>query len=255
MNWVSVRRIRAYLVGGLMGLGLMACETADLADLQSVPGQDARRTIPTPAGRASPLTTMTVEAGLREALMVGLRHVVRQLGRPDGYWGDPRIRIPLPRALRTVQETLSGTPFADPLDDVQLRMNRAVEAAVPAAGDNVHEAIRALTLPDAIGILRGGDTAATDYLRRKTEARLRAAFTPYVDQSLSASGAYRALQEITDTSPLLAGAAADYKAELTDHAVRIGLDGLFHYLGEEERRVRRDPLARTTDLLRRVFGS
>ena len=115
-------------------------------------------------------------------------------------------------------------------------------------------AVQSITIEDALGILRGGDTAATDFLRGRTEASLRQTFTPYVETALESSGAYQALDSVTSNQPLLAIAATDYKSDLTTYAVQFGLDGLFNYLAVEEEKIRENPVARTTELLRRVFG-
>ena len=133
-------------------------------------------------------------------------------------------------------------------------MNRAAEDAVPAGKRIVIDAIQSITIEDALGILRGGDTAATEFLRGRTEESLRQTFTPFVEDALTSSGAYRALDSVTSSQPLLAIAATDYKSDLTTHAVQFGLDGLFTYLASEEQKIRENPVARTTELLRRVFG-
>ena len=133
-------------------------------------------------------------------------------------------------------------------------MNRAAEQAVPAGKTIVIDAVQSITIEDALGILQGGDTAATDFLRGRTEASLRQTFTPFVENALDSSGAYQALDSVTSSQPLLAIAATDYKSDLTSYAVQFGLDGLFNYLAVEEQKIRDNPVARTTELLRRVCG-
>ena len=200
------------------------------------------------------LTKYEIEAGLREALTVGTQRVASQLGQTDGYFGDPKIRIPLPGELGELQQTLSRVGLSGPLDDLQLRLNRGAEAAVPQARDLVSEAVRSITLDDAIGILNGGDTAATDFLRAKTESQLEAALRPHISAALQSAGAYTALDRIA-TSNGLGALSTRLSDDLTDSAVGYGLDGLFLYVADEEKRIREDPVARTTELLRRVFGA
>ena len=200
------------------------------------------------------LTTLEIDAGLREALTIGTNRVAGQLGRTDGFFGDTRIRIPLPGALGDLQRQLSGVGLSGPLDDLQLRLNRAAEAAVPAGRDLIIEAVRSITLDDAIGLLRGGDTAATEFLRNKTETKIAAAFRPYLETSLSQVGAFAALDQATAQYGLT-GLGTSLRTSLVDHGVQYGLDGVFNYLADEERAIRRDPVKRTTELLRRVFGS
>ena len=201
------------------------------------------------------LTVLEIDAGLRQALEIGAERVAGQIGVTDGYWRDPQIQIPLPGRLGSVQNELSKLGLSGPLDDLQLRMNRAAEDAVPAGKQIVIDAVKSITIDDAVGILRGGDSAATDFLRGRTEENLRGLFTPYVESALEGSGAYRTLDSVVSSQPLLAVAAVDYKSDLTTHAVQFGLDGLFTYLAVEEKKIRDNPVARTTELLRKVFGS
>lgn len=200
------------------------------------------------------LTQAEIDAGLREALTVGTNIVANQLGRTDGYFGDPRIRIPLPKTYRDIQSTLARVGASQPLDDLELRMNRAAEAAVPEAKTLVLGAIRQITIQDALDILNGGDTAATDFLRSKTEAQLRIAFTPYVRNSLAQAGAFTSLEQVAGSYGV-GGVTSKLQADLTNHAVSLGLDGIFYYIAQEEKKIRENPVARTTELLRRVFGN
>lgn len=203
--------------------------------------------------QSGPLTAAEIDAGLREALTVGTTNVASRLGKTNGYFGDPRIRIPLPKTYREVQKNLAVIGASGPLDEVELRMNRAAEAAVPEARALILGAVRGMTIEDALGILRGGDTAATDFLRARTETQLTAAFTPHVRTALAESGAFTALEQFAGGAGL-GGATSSLQADLTSHAVRLGLDGIFLYVAEEEKKIRENPVARTTDLLRKVFG-
>lgn len=204
--------------------------------------------------QSGPLTLAEIDAGLREALTLGTGNVAARLGRTDGYFGDPRIRIPLPKTYRDIQKNLAVIGASGPLDDLELRINRAAEASVPEARSLIVAAIRSMTIEDALGILRGGDTAATDFLRSRTEMSLTAAFTPHVREALASSGAFTALESYARSAGL-GGATSSLQADLTSHAVRLGLDGIFFYVAQEEKKIRENPLARTTDLLRRVFGA
>lgn len=221
------------------------CETA--GDYGRILGDIAAQT-------GGPVTAAEIDAGLREALTIGTNNVSGRLGRTDGYFGDPRIRIPLPRTYRDIQTNLGRIGASGPLDDLELRINRAAEASMPEARNLVVSAIRQMTIEDAIRILNGGDTAATDYLRARTETSLRAAFTPHVRDALARSGAFTALDSAAGQYGF-AGATASLQADLTTHAVQFGLDGLFLYVAEEEKNIRENPVARTTELLRRVFGA
>ena len=240
---------------GALALTLIpaGCESGSGGDFGQVLG-DVLGGIEGAQSPSGELTLAEIDAGLRQALEIGTNRVAAQIGVENGYWQDPQIRIPLPGRLGDVQKQLSNVGLSGPLDELQLRMNRAAEDAVPAGRQIVINAVQSITIEDALGILRGGDTAATDFLRGRTEASLRQTFTPYVQTALESSGAYQALDSVTANQPLLAIAATDYKSDLTTYAVQFGLDGLFNYLAVEEEKIRENPVARTTELLRKVFG-
>jgi hypothetical protein len=240
---------------GALGLALLTAgcaETGTSGDFGRVLGEVlGSATAPDSQGT---LSIAEIDAGLREALTVGTNLVANQLGQTNGYYGDPKIRIPLPQTYRTLQTNLAKVGASKPLDDLELRMNRAAESAVPEAQVLVLSAIRNMTITDALNILNGGDTAATDYLRSKTEPQLRAAFTPYAREALSKSGAFMAMENVASQYGA-GGITSSLQADLTAHAVDYGLDGIFLYVAEEEKKIRENPLARSTDLLRRVFGN
>lgn len=244
-----------YTIIGALALCVFpaGCETGSSGDFGQVLG-DVLGGIESGQTTSGELSLAEIDAGLRQALEIGTNRVASQIGVTDGYWNDPQIKIPLPGRLGQVQNELGKLGLAGPLDDLQLRMNRAAENAVPAGKKIVIDAVQSITIEDALGILRGGDSAATDFLRGRTEASLRQTFTPFVENALESSGAYQALDSVTSSQPLLAVAATDYKSDLTTFAVQYGLDGLFTYLAVEEQKIRDNPVARTTELLRRVFG-
>ncbi|MCW5723380.1 MAG: DUF4197 domain-containing protein [Maricaulaceae bacterium] len=212
------------------------------------------------------LSERDAAGGVREALSVASRLATRRLGRTDGFFGDPAVRIPLPGVMRTAQRNLRNLGLSGPLDDVELRMNRAAEAAMPAAADIFMSAIRSISITDAVGIVRGGDTAATQFLRGRTEPQLTGLMRPPMQETLEVSGAYRAVDgaaglvgERGGGLGALLGAQrtaspASLRDQVTDFAVERAISGVFHYVGEEERAIRRDPVNRTTNILRRVFG-
>ena len=199
------------------------------------------------------MTQGEITAGLKEALTLGANTVGDQLSKPDGYFRDVAIKIPLPNTLQDIQENLSKVGLSGPLDDLEIKINRAAEAAAPRAKTLVVDAVRSMTIEDAIGILNGGDTAATDFLKAKTSDALVQAFRPYVSDALDNSGAYRSVESVAGKY-LPAGMVSGARDDLTDHAVDGALDGMFHYIAKEEQAIRRDPVRRTTELLRKVFG-
>ncbi|MEM9668561.1 MAG: DUF4197 domain-containing protein [Pseudomonadota bacterium] len=240
-----------FLLAAVAIAGLSGCETGAVSGFGNVvEGVLSSGGDTLPGG----LTTAEIDAGLREALTLGTERVSAQLGETDGFFGDNRIRIPLPDRLADLQDQLSQVGLSAPLDDLELRINRAAEASMPEAQRLVISAVRSITVEDALAILNGGNTAATDFLRDRTEASLTDAFRPYVDSALADSGAIQAFDSVTSRYGL-ARLSNDLRSDISDDAVALGLDGLFYYVGKEERRIRENPVARTSELLRKVFGS
>lgn len=205
-------------------------------------------------GSSSGLTLGEITDGLLEALRVGTERVVKQVGALDGYNLDPAIHIPLPGPLKTVQSVLKSIGMSYLADDLELRMNRAAEAAAPAAKELFWQAIGEMTFDDARKIYDGPDDAATRYFQRKMTPPLALRMEPVVDKTLADVGAIRAYDAMMGqykTVPFV----PDVKADLTDYVVDGAMDGLFYYVAKEEAAIRNDPAARTTELLKKVFAS
>lgn len=193
-------------------------------------------------------------AGIRQALLLGAEIVTTRLGRRDGFWGDARVRIPLPRTLAAAQRSLRPLGLAGQLDDLELRVNRGAEQAMAQAYGLFQRTIQAMTLTDALSVLRGGETAATAFLRSRTEADLAGALRPILENTLQGAGAFTALDAALRATPL-AGSAQSVRGQVIDFSVTRALDAAFSLIADEERAIRQDPLRRTTRLLRRVFGA
>ncbi len=205
-----------------------------------------------PGGGA--LSNAEIADGLREALRVGTERVVGQLGARDGYNSDPEIHIPLPGSLKDVQSVLGGFGMAGLADDLELRLNRAAETAAPEAKALFWQAIGDMTLDDVEGIYNGPDDAATRYFQGKMTPSLTERMVPVVDQSLAEVGALQSYEEMMGqykTVPFV----PDVKADLTGYVVEKAMDGLFHYVAQEEAAIRNNPAERTTEILQRVFGA
>jgi hypothetical protein len=200
-------------------------------------------------GAGSTLTNDKIAAGLKEALQIGAGNAVGLTGRKDGFYGNAIIRIPMPDKLRNLEKGLRMAGLGKKVDEFELSMNRAAEAAAPQAKTILLDAIRGMTLDDGRRILTGGDTAATAYFKEKTSASIAAAFRPVVEKAIADVGVTRQYQQLTRALPFAKLDAFDLNA----YVVSKSLDGLFHMLGEEERRIRADPAARVTALLREVF--
>ena len=198
------------------------------------------------------LSDERVAAGLREALQVGTGNAVQLTGRLDGYFRNDAIKIPMPERLRAIEKGLRRVGQGRQVDDFVLSMNRAAERAAPTAKDIFWNAIRQLTFDDARRILSGGDSAATEYFRRKTSDDLTTAFRPVVEQSMNEVGATRRYEDLTRRAKSVPFVHIQ-TLDIAEYVVAKALDGLFHVLSEEERKIRTDPAARVTSLLKEVF--
>lgn len=199
------------------------------------------------------LSKSDIVAGLKDALRVGSNNVVGQLGKTDGFNADPKIHIPLPESLQTVKSTLSAIGMGGMMDDLELKLNRAAELATPKAKRIFGNAIREMTFDDARKILNGPDDAATQYFKRRMSAPLSKEMRPIVNKALNQAGAVQAYDGIMGkykTVPFV----PDVKANLTQHVVDLGMAGIFHYMAEEEVAIRKNPVKRTTAILKKVFG-
>ena len=233
----------------LLGL-LAACTAAEQQRALDVLGA-----VSGPSG--APLSAAEAAEGIRAALEQGTGDAVASLARRGGYLDDPQVRIPLPPRLASLQDDLARFGLSGQLDALEVELNRGAEAAAPAARAIFLDAIRGMTIQDAVGIVRGPDTAATDYFRGRTTPALTRAFRPIMQDGLQRAGAIRtfdALAARLAQVPLAPQLAGDAKADLIDHGVALGLDGLFAYVAREEAAIRRNPAKRGSEILRRVFG-
>lgn len=212
----------------------------------------------TPAFAQAPLldslTQRDASRGVRDALGLAAMNATTRLGQPNGFWNDGRVRIPLPGVLGQSQRTLSNFGMSGPLDNLQESLNRAAESTMPRAGALFSEAVRNITIADAIDIVRGPEDSATRFLRDRTGTRLTSLLRPPMTEALTQSGAF-ALMRTALREVGLASMTADLRTEVINFSTTKALDGCFFFIAEEERAIRRDPVRRTTDILRRVFGS
>lgn len=192
-------------------------------------------------------------SALKEALSIGTGKAVEKVSLADGYLSNEAIKILMPEKIQNVADMLKKVGYGNQVDAFILSMNRAAEAAAPKAKSYFIGAIKEMTFSDARKILNGGDTAATDYLRSKTFKKIYAAFKPTVASSLDQVGGTRAYKDMmrTFTSlPFISAQSFDLDHYVTDRS----LQGLFYMTAQEEKKIRTDPTARVTDLLKNVFG-
>jgi len=252
---------RRFVLGALLAAAPVAATAQSLFDqgkslLQKEEGAGGKTSPGASGGTGAALSQSEIGSGLKDALKVASQRVIGRVGKTDGYNGDPAIRIPLPEQLQKIQGPLKSVGAGGMLDDLQLKMNRAAEQAAPKALNIFTDAASKMSITDARGILNGPPDAATQYFKRTTSGQLTASFHPIVDNSLSQVGAVKAFNGVkSQAASLPFGAGQEASSfNLTDFTVAKALDGLFHYLATEEAAIRNNPAARTTDLLKKVFG-
>ena len=205
------------------------------------------------AARKTQSTDTKIERGLKEALTIGIQNTVAYLGRNDGYFANQTVKILLPEEVRQTEKVLRGVGFGPQLDEFTLSMNRAAEKAAPLAADIFATAIMEISFDDADKILRGGNTAATDYLKSKTRDKLFKHFQPAVRQAMSEYNVTQQYEAITGKVRNLPLIGNVIQLDVDRYVSSKALDGLFHVLAQEETRIRTNPKARVTDLLQEVF--
>jgi hypothetical protein len=260
MDPLMTDKDRRWLLGGLGATAALAAPgLAGAQDLGRILGQVAQSGLP------RGVSERDAQSGLREALSNGAVSAILRLGRADGYWGNPVVRIPLPDPLDDVQSLLRPLRQSRMLDDLHLFSNRGAESAAPQARTIFLDAIRSFSITDIVGVLRGPETAGTQLLSERTRPGLLGLFRPPMVGALDQSGASPTFERVANRYNRQIGRLGGFGSGMTtsggslrdqfvDFCVGKALDGLFHYVGEEEKLIRRDPVKRTSDLLRRVFG-
>ncbi len=222
-----------------------ACETMDPAILEGILGNGL-------------LSQGEAAEGIRAALGNGVLSALGIVGKSGGFFNDGQIHIPLPKILQDVQSVLSKIGAGGLLNQLEAQLNRGAELAAPVAKDIFLDAISGLSISDAIAIVRGSDDAATQYLHGKTAPRLTQLFAPIMEKALDQTGALQLLDQVTNdlgSIPFAPSLGINARADLIEHGVGKGLDGVFHYIAKEEAAIRENPAKRTSEILRRVFGT
>jgi hypothetical protein len=206
-----------------------------------------------PSAWAFSLTETDANAGIRAALERGANSAVALLGRQDGFLGNPLVRIELPGALRDAAKLLKATGQGHKLDELVTAMNRAAEAAVPAAKPLLVNAVKSMSVEDGLKILKGGDDSVTQFFAGKTREPLHAQFLPIVTKAtekVSLADKYNAVAKKGVGFGLIKGDEANIQQYVTGKA----LDGLYRMIGEEEKKIRQDPVGTGSAILKKVFG-
>jgi hypothetical protein len=226
--------------------------TASVTQAQGL--KDLLKKVPTKSTNIGNLTSDEVGKGLKEALAIGVKKGAQQLANVDGFLGNAAVKILLPPEAQKVEQKLRALGFNNQIDAAILSINRAAEDAAKSAAPIFVNAITSMSISDAFGILKGGDSAATTFLKSKTTPALTAAFSPIIDSSLSKVGAtqlWSALFAQYNKMPFVKKVNPDLKGYVTDRA----LAGMFFQVAQEEAKIRKNPAAQTTALLQKVFGT
>ena len=198
-------------------------------------------------------TESEVGQAFKEALRIGSDNVVQQLGSLDGFNADPKVHIPLPEELSTVKTMLGRIGLSGTVDDLEMKLNRAAENATPKAKELFWQAITEMTFDDVMTIYKGPEDSATMYFREKMSPGLKEEMRPLIENSMSEVGVVQAYDNVIGQYRSLPF-VPDVKADLTDHVLQKGIDGIFYYIAREEAAIRENPAKQTTALLKRVFG-
>ena len=214
--------------------------------------KDAESVVQSSNPDTSNLSNGKIAAGLKQALQLSTGNAVARTGKPDGFLKNEAIKILLPDKLATIGRGMRLMGMGAPVDELEVGMNRAAEQATPKAKAIFLQSLEKMSFDDARKILSGSDTAATDYFKRTSSAELTTAFSPIVHQSMENVGVVKKYDNMMQSEPEISALAGGF--DLDKYVVNKTLDGLFYVLGQEEQKIRNNPAAQTTSLLKQVFG-
>lgn len=206
------------------------------------------------AAGLSNISNAEAATGLKQALADGSAAAVAKLGVENGFFANPKVKIPLPPAIQRVESALRFAGMRKQADDLVLTMNRAAEAAVPEAKALLVESVQRMSVQDAKGILTGGDTAATEYFRRTTHSQLTRRFLPIVKRQTDRVGLAEQYNSLAGHGMQL-GLIRQDESTIEGYVTQKALDGLYLMIAEQEKAFRQNPLGATSDIVKRVFGS
>lgn len=206
-----------------------------------------------PAASSGTVSTSQIAAGLKEALTIGTQNSTSRLSAVNGFFANAALKILMPPEAQKVESTLRNVGLGSVVDKAILSMNRGAEEAAKSAAPIFINAIKQMSITDAIGILRGGDFAATNYFKQKTTAALTTAFKPVITSSLQKVDATKYWTDVFTVYNRFSKTPVN--TDLSAYVTQRAIDGIFHEVSLEEQKIRKDPAARVTDLLKTVFGS
>ncbi|MFY0252809.1 DUF4197 domain-containing protein [Chitinophaga sp. 30R24] len=221
--------------------------------LESTAKKDTTKSSSTTA--LASLTQSDAGSAIKEALSKGVSAGIAKLNKTDGFFGSDVYKLLLPADAVKISNTLRAIGLGSQVDKAILQINRSAEQAVGAAAPIFVDAIKQMTLTDAVNLVKGGSTSATDYFKDKTTTQLKAAFSPVVKKTLDSTSATHYYADIVNSYNKLPTTASKVNPDLQDYVTTAAVNALFDQIGKEETAIRADPAARTTDLLKKVFGA
>jgi hypothetical protein len=249
---MTINRISRAFLALLIATGSLVAS----AQIPSLPSLGGAKSGSATGGLGAGLNDSQIGSGLKDALSVGTQKAVKVVSAPGGYLDNAAIKILLPKNLQPVEKVLRGAGQGDKIDGFIDSMNHAAEKAAPEAAGIFGDAVKAMTIDDARRLLNGGDTSITDYYKQKTSDKLAVAFRPHVESAMKANGVTDKYQQLQGSMPRLPFGAGGGSGgfDINTYVVNGALNGLFYMLGQQEKEIRTNPAARTTGLLKQVFG-
>lgn len=226
------------------GIGVMGQSSSVLNSIEKKIG----------GGSGSSLSSDDIVAGLKQALSLGAQKSADQLSAVNGFLNDKAVKILLPDQAQKAEKTLRGLGMGKLVDDAITSMNHAAEDASKSAAPIFLTAIKNMNVTDGVNILKGSDTAATAYLRKSATPGLTKAYTPVIDSALEKTGATKYWKEVFETYNKLPTTFSKVNPDLSAYVTQKAINGIFYYVAQEEIKIRKDPAAQVTDLLKQVFG-
>ena len=217
--------------------------------IQCTPLQQVTNNLPD----SSNANQQKIAQGLKQALTIGTQNSTNKLSAVDGFFADAAVKILMPPEAQDVEKTLRRFGMGSLVDKTILSLNRAAEDAAKSATPIFVNAIKQMTITDALGILKGGDFAATDYFKQKTTTALTQAFSPVISNSLNKVNATKYWSDVFTAYNRFSSKKVE--TDLTAYVTQKAIDGIFYEVGLEEQKIRKNPAARVTDLLKEVFSN
>jgi hypothetical protein len=241
-----MKKLLSWMILMLLSLPLLRAQSSLIKDVKDA--------VSDPAANGGGLKSDDIANGLKQALTLGAQKSAARLSAVDGFFKDAAVKILLPEQAQKVEKALRNAGMGQLVDNAILSINRSAEDAAKSAAPIFVNAIKNMSISDALGILQGSDTAATAYLRRTTSPELTKAFRPVIDSCLKKNDATKYWKDVFGTYNSLPTTFKKIDPDLSSYATQKAMDGIFYYVAVEEKNIRKNPAAQVTDLLKQVFG-